>query len=63
MEPGLTPDQRSRIECYQELVEQITVDTNAVLAIANQLATATIETFMVKSDLEVGIQALLRGKR
>jgi hypothetical protein len=32
-----------------------------VPAIADQLAGATIETLMAKSDLEVGIEALLRG--
>jgi hypothetical protein len=60
-QPDLTADQRRGVERYQELVEQITAETHAVLALADQLAGATIETLMAKSDLEVGIEAILRG--
>ncbi|WP_433513753.1 hypothetical protein ACQP2T_61110 [Nonomuraea sp. CA-143628] len=62
-EPDLTADQREGVERYQELVEQITAETSVVLAIADQLADVTIEKFMAKSDLEVGIEALLRGRK
>lgn len=39
------------------------LESVVVLAIADQLANATIETIMANSDLEVGIEALLRGGR
>lgn len=57
---GLTAEQRRGVQRYQELVEQITSETSAVLAIAEKLAAVTIETLMAKSDVEVGIEAMLR---
>jgi hypothetical protein len=37
------------------------VETTAVLAPANELATATIETAPAKSDSDLALEALLRG--
>ena len=34
-----------------------------VLAVAAELASGTIETVLAKSDLELGIEALMRGLR
>ncbi|MER5326274.1 hypothetical protein [Streptosporangium roseum] len=38
-------------------------ETTAILPIADELAKRTIETVLAKSDLELGIEALLRGVR
>ena len=59
--PGLTVAQREAVAAYEAaLVELCQLNTD-VLAAAGQLSRTTIETILAKSDLELGIEALLRG--
>ncbi|MFD8533738.1 hypothetical protein ACFV0L_40645 [Streptosporangium canum] len=59
----LSAEQRRGVERYAALVEQIQAETTAVLAFADEPAKGTIETVSAKSDLEFGIEALLRSGR
>ncbi|MEU7457562.1 hypothetical protein [Streptosporangium roseum] len=59
----LSAEQRRGVERYVALVEQMQAETTAILALADELAKGTIETVLAKSDLELGIEALLRGGR
>lgn len=59
----LSAEQRQGVERYAVLVEQMQTETTAILALADELARGTIETVLAKSDLELGIEALLRGGR
>jgi hypothetical protein len=53
--------QREAVTAYEAaLVELCQLNTD-VLAAADQLSRTTIETILAKSDLELGIEALLRG--
>jgi hypothetical protein len=61
-QPGLANDQQEAVKRCQELGEQITTETHAVLVVAERLAGVTIETLMAKSGLEGGIEAILRGR-
>ncbi|SNT34315.1 hypothetical protein SAMN05216276_103564 [Streptosporangium subroseum] len=58
---GITPDQRDQVECYAALVTELQRETTAVLALADELAKGAIETVLAKSDIELGIEAFLRG--
>ncbi|ACZ89353.1 hypothetical protein [Streptosporangium roseum] len=59
----MSAEQRCGVERYAALVEQMQAETTMILAIADELAKGTIETVLAKSDLELGIEALLRGGR
>lgn len=59
----LSAEQRRGVEHYAALVEQMQTETVAILALADELAKGTSETVLAKSDLELGIEALLRGGR
>jgi hypothetical protein len=58
---GLTPTQRDQVERYAALVAKMQHETTAILALADELAKGATETVLTKSDLEVGIEAFLRG--
>ena len=47
----------------EALIAQLRQVNNEVLAVAAELASGTIETVLAKSDLELGIEALMRGLR
>ncbi|MDP9850259.1 hypothetical protein [Streptosporangium lutulentum] len=57
----LTPVQRNQVERYAALVAELQRETTAILALADELATTTIETVLATSDLELGVEALRRG--
>ena len=58
--PGLTAAQHTGIGVYETLIAQLRQVNSDVLAAAAELARGTIETVLAKSDLELGIEALLR---
>jgi hypothetical protein len=58
--PGLTAAQHAGIGVYETLIAQLRQVNSDVLAAAAELARGTIETVLAKSDLELGIEALLR---
>jgi hypothetical protein len=60
-EPGLTPTQRATVREYEAAIGELRRLNAEVLAGAEQLKPVTIEALLAKSDLEVGIEALLRG--
>ena len=60
--PDLTEAQRAGIAAYEALIAQLRQVNSEVLAVAAELA-STIETVLAKSDLELGIEALMRGLR
>ncbi|GAA0388715.1 hypothetical protein Acor_75410 [Acrocarpospora corrugata] len=57
----LTPQQRTLVDRYEALVTEFAASNAEILALADELAAGTIETVMAKSDLELGIEAVLRG--
>ena len=59
--PGLTPAQRAAVEEYEAAIGELRRLNAEVLAAAGQLKPVTIETLLARSDLEAGIEALLRG--
>ncbi|MGJ6969668.1 hypothetical protein ACSDR0_48105 [Streptosporangium sp. G11] len=59
----LSAEQRRDVERYAALVEQMQTETTAILSLTDELAKQTIETVLAKSDLELGIEALLRDGR
>ena len=59
--PDLTEAQRAGIAAYEALIAQLRQVNSEVLAVAAELASGTIETVLAKSDLELGIEALMRG--
>ena len=61
--PDLTEAQRAGIAAYEALIAQLRQVNSEVLAVAAELADGTIETVLAKSDLELGIEALMRGLR
>ena len=61
--PGLTPAQRAAVQEYEAAIGDLRRLNAEVLAAAEQLKPLTIEALLAKSDLEVGIEALLRGYR
>jgi hypothetical protein len=58
---GTTPTQRNQLECYAALVTELQHETTAILALADELAKGAIETVLTKSDVELGVEAFLRG--
>ncbi len=61
--PGRTPAQRAAVQEYEAAIGDLRRLNAEVLAAAEQLKPLTIEALLAKSDLEVGIEALLRGYR
>lgn len=59
--PGLTDAQRDAVREYEEAIAETRRLNDEVLAAAERLKPATIEALLARSDLEVGIDALLRG--
>jgi hypothetical protein len=61
--PDLTGTQRDGVTAYEALIAELRQVNSEVLAVAAELAHGTIETVLAKSDLELGIEALMRGPR
>ena len=59
--PGLTAAQRAAVAGYEAALAQLRQVNSDVLAAADQLTRTTIEAVLAKSDLELGLEALLRG--
>ena len=59
--PGLTAAQRAAVQEYEAAIGELRRLNAEVLAAAEHLKPVTIETLLARSDLEVGIEALLRG--
>ena len=59
--PDLTDAQRAGIAVYETLIAQLRQVNAEVLAVADELSRGTIDTVLAKSDLELGIEALMRG--
>ena len=59
--PGLTPAQRAAVGEYEAAIGELRRLNAEVLAAAEQLKPVTIEALLARSDLEAGIEALLRG--
>ena len=57
--PGLTATQRAGIAEYETLIAQLRQVNAEVLAVADELSRGTIDTVLAKSDLELGIEALM----
>ena len=60
-DPGLTSAQRAGVTAYETLITQLRQVNAEVLAVAGELSHGTIDTVLAKSDLELGIEALMRG--
>jgi hypothetical protein len=59
--PGLTAAQQADVAGYEAAVAQLRQVNSDVLAAADQLTRTTIEAVLARSDLELGLEALLRG--
>jgi hypothetical protein len=59
--PGLTAAQQADVAGYEAAVARLRQVNSDVLAAADQLARTTIEAVLARSDLELGLEALLRG--
>lgn len=60
-EPGLTPAQRAAAGEHEAAIGELRRLNAEVLAAAGQLKPITVEALLARSDLEAGIEALLRG--
>jgi hypothetical protein len=59
--PGLTAAQPATVGEYEAAISELRRLNAEVLAAAEQLKPVTIGALLARSDLEVGIEALLRG--
>jgi hypothetical protein len=59
--PDLTATQRAAVVGYEAALAQLRQVNSDVLATADQLTRTAIEAVLAKSDLELGLEALLRG--
>src|SRR5664279_3649276 len=59
--PGLDAAQRAAVAEYEAVIDELARLNAEVLAAAELLKPVTIEALLVKSDLEVGIEAVVRG--
>jgi hypothetical protein len=59
--PGLTAAQRAAVAGYEAALARLRQVNSDVLAAAGQLTGTTIGAVLAKSDLELGLEALLRG--
>ena len=60
-EPGLPPAQRAAAREYEAAISDLRRLKDGVLAAAGQLKPVTMEALLARSDLEAGIEALLRS--
>jgi len=58
-ETTLTTTSRRQVDAYVELVEAHRVALDDILGLTREIQGHTIEKIMAKSDLELGIEALL----
>ncbi len=56
-----TDAQRRELDRLEEQLERLRAVLNNILELAEELQQGTIERVLAKSDLELGIEALLRG--
>ncbi len=61
-EPTLSTTSRVQVDTYVELVETHQAALDDILALTREIQGRTIEKIMAKSDLELGIEALLRDR-
>jgi hypothetical protein len=59
---NLTPSQRSEIKRLQSQLKRYRKVSLDLLELAREIEKVTIDKLLAKSDLEVGIEALLKGK-
>jgi hypothetical protein len=59
--PGITEAQRAAVREFGEAISEVRRLNAEVLAAAEKLKPATIEALLARSDLELGMDALLRG--
>jgi len=59
--PGLTAAQQADVAGYEAAVAQLRQVNSDMLAAADQLTRTTIEAVLARSDLELGLEALLPG--
>ena len=59
-DPDLTDAQRAGIAVYETLIAQLCQVNSDVLAVTAELSHGHIETALAKSDLQLGMEALLR---
>jgi hypothetical protein len=59
-DPGLTGAYRAGIAAYETLIAQLRQVNSDVLAVDAGLSHGTVETVLAKSDLLLGLEALLR---
>jgi len=55
----LSPTQQEEVERLEKQAARLRETLDAILALADELAQGTIEKVLAKSDLEVGLEALL----
>jgi hypothetical protein len=60
--PGLTPAQHAAVGEYEAAIGEPRRLNAEVLAATGQLRPITIEALLARSDLEIGIEALLRSR-
>lgn len=58
--PGLTGAYRAGIAAYETLIAQLRQVKGGVLAVTAGLSHGAVETVLAKSDLQLGMEALLR---
>jgi len=59
---GLTTYEREEIDRLSAQLERLRMALTNILALADELKEGTIDKVLAKSDLELGIEVLLRGK-
>jgi hypothetical protein len=59
--PGITEAQRAAVREFEEAISEVRRLNAEVLAAAERLKPVTIEALLARSDLELGMDALLRG--
>ena len=57
----MTGAQQAGVTAYETLIAQLRQVNAEVLAVADEPSHGTIDTVLAKSDLELGIEALMRG--
>ena len=58
---GLTPVQRAAVQEYEAAIGELRQLNAEVLAASEQFKPVTIEALLAISDLDAGIEALIRG--
>jgi hypothetical protein len=62
-ELSLTPTQRSEIERLMVQAEKLRVTLEHILAFAKEMRPGTIDAVLRKSDIQLGLEALLRDRK